>query len=108
MQPVLPAFLSRRQPDKVPHVLLPFFLQAELLAQQCAMSYALFLFVVQHIYEGVYRVPRAEHNRAVSCLSGSSFLSVPWWWSWATLGIEYHHIHHLNTRVPCYRLKVRG
>jgi len=78
---------------------------AELLAQQCALSYAMFLFVVQHTFEGVYRVPRAEHNRTVSALSGSSFLSMPWWWSWATLGIEYHHIHHINTRVPCYRLK---
>lgn len=24
---------------------------------------------------------------------------------WATLGIEYHHIHHLNTKVPGYALR---
>lgn len=81
-------------------------LQAELLAQQCAMSYAMFLYVVQHAFEGVYRVPRAQYNRAAAALLGSSYLSVPRWWAWATLGVEYHHIHHLNARVPCYRLKV--
>jgi len=88
-------------------VLLLLLLQPELLAQQFAMSYAMFLYSVEHIFEGAYRVPKAEYNRTAACLLGSSYLSVPWWWRWATLGIEYHHLHHLNARVPCYRLKVR-
>ena len=32
-------------------------------------------------------------------------LQVGWPLSFFTLGIEYHHIHHLNPRVPAYRLQ---
>lgn len=38
-------------------------------------------------------------------LMGSSMIQVPNYLKWATLGIEYHHIHHLNPQVPCYNLK---
>jgi omega-6 fatty acid desaturase (delta-12 desaturase) len=86
-------------------VLLPV-LQFELLSQQIALSYAMFLYSVEHTYEGVYRVPQAEFNRTAAGLLGSSYLSVPWWWRWATAGVEYHHFHHLNARVPCYRMRV--
>jgi len=78
---------------------------AELFSQQIALSYAMFLYCVEHTYEGVYRVPKAEFNRTAAGLLGSSYLSVPWWWRWATIGVEYHHFHHLNPRLPCYRMK---
>lgn len=29
--------------------------QGELFAQQCALTYAMFLYCVEHTYEGVYR-----------------------------------------------------
>jgi omega-6 fatty acid desaturase (delta-12 desaturase) len=38
-------------------------------------------------------------------LMGSSMIQIPNYLKWITLGIEYHHIHHLNPRVPCYNLK---
>jgi omega-6 fatty acid desaturase (delta-12 desaturase) len=78
---------------------------AELLAQQCALTYAMFLYCVEHTYEGVYRVPKAEFNRTAAGLLGSSYLSMPWWWQWATIGVEYHHFHHQNARLPCYRMR---
>jgi omega-6 fatty acid desaturase (delta-12 desaturase) len=81
-------------------------LQAELLSQQLAVSWAMFLFCVQHTYEEVYRVPKAEYNRTAAGLCGASYLPIPWWWRWATVGVEYHHLHHLNARVPCYKLQV--
>jgi omega-6 fatty acid desaturase (delta-12 desaturase) len=70
----------------------------------------MFLFHIQHVWphRGVYRAPKELHNRAAAGLLGSSYLSVPWWFSWATMGIEYHHIHHCNARVPGYRLQVCG
>lgn len=38
-------------------------------------------------------------------LLGASMLKIPIWLKWATLGIEYHHIHHFSTRVPSYKLR---
>ena len=87
-------------------LLLSLLPQAELIVHQCALSYAMFLFCVEHTFEGVYRVPRAEYDRTAAGLLGSSYLPMPWWWSFFTLGVEYHHIHHHNAKVPCYRLKV--
>jgi fatty acid desaturase len=87
-------------------LLLLLLLQFEFLAQQIALSYAMFLYCVEHTYEGVYRVPKAEYNRTAAGLLGSSVLSIPWWWRWAAAGVEYHHFHHLNARLPCYRMRV--
>jgi len=81
--------------------------QAELIVHQCALSYAMFLTCVEHTFEGVYRVPKTELNRTAASLLGSSYLPMPWWWQWVTIGMEYHHFHHVNPRVPCYRMKVR-
>lgn len=72
-----------------------------------ATAYALFLYSVEHAYEGVYLVPRSGHNRTIAAIAGSSYLLMPWWFKWASFGVEYHHVHHLNARVPGYRLKVR-
>ena len=38
-------------------------------------------------------------------LLGASMLRIPRVLKWATLGIEYHHIHHFSTRVPSYKLR---
>jgi len=80
-------------------------LLAELFVHQCALSYAMFLYCVEHTFEGVYRVPKAEFSRTAAGLLGSSYLPMPCWWQWAACGVEYHHFHHLNARVPCYRMK---
>lgn len=38
-------------------------------------------------------------------LHGASMQTVPWFLKWATLGIEYHHIHHITPRIPSYNLQ---
>jgi len=38
-------------------------------------------------------------------LEGCSHLQIGFPLNWFTLGIEYHHVHHLNARIPGYRLK---
>ena len=35
----------------------------------------------------------------------TSMLKVPWFLEWVTLGIQYHHIHHMTPRIPSYNLK---
>ena len=38
-------------------------------------------------------------------LKGASYIKVPWFFRFFTFGIEYHHIHHLNARIPGYYLQ---
>lgn len=52
-----------------------------------------------------YRAPAAEHSRDAASLMGSTYIPIPRWISDRVfLGIEHHHIHHLDSRVPCYHL----
>lgn len=41
----------------------------------------------------------------MAALEGSTWVYIPPVLDFFTLGIEYHHIHHLNTRVPSYSLR---
>ncbi len=65
---------------------------------------AVWLFYVQHQFEDAYwqRNPNWTYEQAT--LGGSSFYDLPKWLHWATGNIGYHHIHHLNPRIPNYRL----
>ncbi|MCP3982707.1 MAG: hypothetical protein GY716_25735 [bacterium] len=64
----------------------------------------LILFHLQHAVDRGYREHDEGWNYYHGALLGSTYVRVPWPLSWFTLGIEYHHIHHVNTRVPSYRL----
>jgi acyl-lipid omega-6 desaturase (Delta-12 desaturase) len=63
------------------------------------------LFYVQHQYESAYwaRSPTWEYERAA--LEGSSYYDLPRVLRWFSGNIGYHHIHHLASRVPNYRLR---
>lgn len=63
------------------------------------------LFYVQHQFEGTYWQREGRWSHAAACLQGSSFLEVPRWLRWATANIEVHHIHHLCSAIPNYRLR---
>jgi len=62
------------------------------------------LFYVQHQFEQAYWVSHDEWTFVDAALRGSSFLQLPAALEWLTLSIGYHHIHHLNPRIPNYRL----
>lgn len=80
------------------------FWWTECMAMWVGACVGMMLFHLQHGVNKGYRVPASEHDRKLASIAGSTFLQVPFWLKWATLGIEYHHIHHLNPKVPCYRL----
>jgi 1-acyl-sn-glycerol-3-phosphate acyltransferase len=40
-----------------------------------------------------------------SGLLGSSFIQIPYLLKYFTMGIEYHHIHHINAKIPGYNLQ---
>jgi acyl-lipid omega-6 desaturase (Delta-12 desaturase) len=64
----------------------------------------IYLFYVQHQFEDTYWRRRPDWNPVEASLQGSSFLKLPQWLHWFSGNIGYHHIHHLASRIPCYRL----
>jgi omega-6 fatty acid desaturase (delta-12 desaturase) len=65
---------------------------------------AVWLFYVQHQYEGTYFKRASEWNYHEAALEGCSFYDLPKILHWGCANIGFHHIHHLNPKVPNYRL----
>jgi omega-6 fatty acid desaturase (delta-12 desaturase) len=63
------------------------------------------LFYVQHQFENTYWARQQDWNPQDAALAGSSFYALPAWLHWFTGNIGYHHVHHLASRVPNYRLR---
>ncbi len=70
-----------------------------------AGSAGIWLFYVQHQFEDVYWEDAGGWSFADAALRGSSYLRLPAVLRFCTGNIGYHHIHHLNARVPSYNLK---
>ena len=83
--------------------------QAVLLVQipilMIATSAGVWLFFIQHTYQGVYWARHNEWQYAMVGLQGASFYKLPKMLQWFTGNIGYHHIHHLSPRVPNYKLE---
>ena len=63
-----------------------------------------YLFYAQHNFPGVSFNDAAGWTYEKAALESSSFLKTDFVTSWFTANIGYHHIHHLNSRIPFYRL----
>jgi omega-6 fatty acid desaturase (delta-12 desaturase) len=63
------------------------------------------LFYVQHQFEGVYWERNDNWTYAESALRGSSHLKLPKILQFFTGNIGLHHVHHLSTRIPNYNLQ---
>jgi len=63
------------------------------------------LFTAQHRFETVRWMRRADWSLLAASLEGASFLRLPRLLQWFTGNIGFHHIHHLQPRVPGYRLE---
>ncbi len=63
------------------------------------------LFYVQHQFEGVYWERRDEWDYTEAALKGSSFYKLPKVLQWFSGNIGFHHIHHLSPRIPNYNLE---
>jgi omega-6 fatty acid desaturase (delta-12 desaturase) len=63
------------------------------------------LFYVQHQFEGVYWQRNDNWSYAESALRGSSHLKLPKVLQFFTGNIGLHHVHHLSTRIPNYNLQ---
>jgi omega-6 fatty acid desaturase (delta-12 desaturase) len=63
------------------------------------------LFYVQHQFENAYWAKGDVWNVERSAVEGSSYYDLPAILHWFSGNIGYHHLHHLATRVPNYRLR---
>jgi acyl-lipid omega-6 desaturase (Delta-12 desaturase) len=84
---------------------LKTFLVIQLTVSALAGSLGLWLFYVQHQFEGAYWERSEDWDYMQAALQGSSFYKLPRVLQWFTGNIGYHHIHHLNPRVPNYFLQ---
>lgn len=86
-----------------------FGLKAYLLLQlgilMVAGAAGVWLFYVQHQFEGVYWERRQEWDYCAAALRGSSFYKLPKVLQWFSGNIGFHHIHHLSPRIPNYNLE---
>jgi omega-6 fatty acid desaturase (delta-12 desaturase) len=62
------------------------------------------LFYVQHQFEAAYWHPDTSWDFTRAALEGSSYYRLPAVLQWCTGNIGFHHIHHLNSRIPNYHL----
>jgi omega-6 fatty acid desaturase (delta-12 desaturase) len=63
-----------------------------------------YLFYAQHNFPGVKLPGRERWDFASAALESSSFMTLSPLLHWFTGNIGYHHVHHLNARIPFYRL----
>jgi omega-6 fatty acid desaturase (delta-12 desaturase) len=63
------------------------------------------LFSVQHRFEGAIWERQEGWSHVQASLEGSSYLKLPGILQWFTGNIGFHHVHHLCVRVPNYRLQ---
>lgn len=62
------------------------------------------LFYVQHQYDDTYWARQKDWDYKTAALLGSSHYHLPKVLQWVTGNIGYHHIHHLVSQIPNYRL----
>ena len=80
------------------------FLMVHLPIMLMAASMGVWLFYVQHQFEGVTWARSGSWTHHDAALTGSSYYDLPGWLRWFTGNIGIHHVHHLNSRIPYYRL----
>ena len=69
-----------------------------------AASIGVWMFYVQHQFDPAYWRHESDWDYHAAAIEGSSYYHLPWLLRWLTANIGFHHIHHLDSRVPNYRL----
>lgn len=80
------------------------FLLVQLPITLLASSLGVWLFYVQHQFETTSWEHDAEWSFHEAALHGSSHYVLPHILRWFTGNIGVHHVHHLSSRIPYYRL----
>jgi acyl-lipid omega-6 desaturase (Delta-12 desaturase) len=70
-----------------------------------AATIGVWLFYVQHQFEDTRWAHEANWNFPQAALHGSSHYDLPIILRWFSANIGVHHVHHLASRIPFYRLR---
>ena len=82
----------------------PVLLLTMIIPHLIASAIGSYLFYAQHNFPGVSFSDNAGWTYERAALESSSFMKMGPLMRWFTANIGYHHIHHLNARIPFYRL----
>jgi omega-6 fatty acid desaturase (delta-12 desaturase) len=80
------------------------FLLVHLPITLIAGSIGVWLFYIQHQFDPTFWAPEGEWTFHEAALYGSSHYDLPLVLRWFTANIGMHHVHHLCSRIPYYRL----
>jgi acyl-lipid omega-6 desaturase (Delta-12 desaturase) len=80
------------------------YLMIQIPVMLIAAAAGVWLFYVQHNFEGTYWERHEKWDFQTAGLKGASFYKLPAILQWFTGNIGFHHIHHLNARIPNYKL----
>jgi len=80
-------------------LLIGFFLPAFVSSAMGA-----YLFYAQHNFPDAKFKSKEEWDFMFAALYSSSYMKMPKIMHWFTGNIGYHHIHHINSKIPFYRL----
>ena len=80
------------------------YLFAMLVPMVLAYAFGSYLFFVQHNFEEALVREESDWSHAAGAVEASSYLSLGPVGHWFSGNIGYHHVHHLNPRIPFYRL----
>jgi acyl-lipid omega-6 desaturase (Delta-12 desaturase) len=69
-----------------------------------AATAGVWLFYVQHQFEETHWAAPEDWSAQHAALHGSSHYDLPAVLRWFTANIGVHHVHHLSSRIPFYRL----
>ena len=84
---------------------VPAYLMIQLPVAFFAGLGGIWMFYIQHQFEGTYWAEHEEWDYATAALRGSSYFKLPKVLQWFTGNIGFHHIHHLSSRIPNYALQ---
>ena len=82
----------------------PALLLTQAIPHFIASAIGTYLFYAQHNFPGVSFNDNAGWTYEKAAMESSSYIKTGPLWAWFTANIGYHHIHHLNARIPFYRL----
>jgi omega-6 fatty acid desaturase (delta-12 desaturase) len=82
------------------------FLLVHLPVMLFSASIGVWLFYVQHQFSDTFWTHDETWNMHEAALHGSSHYDLPIILRWFTANIGVHHVHHLCSRIPFYRLQL--
>jgi omega-6 fatty acid desaturase (delta-12 desaturase) len=82
-----------------------FFLSIYLTTLTFSGAIFIYVFFVQHNFEGAYAHKTEGWSYLSGAIEGSSYLELPAILKWFSASIGYHNIHHLSERIPNYNLE---